>query len=77
MKNAFLFFVAMLCIVSLAFASCNFNKPSTPNKPVEHECKSICSSCGKCTNFDCEEDICAVKCNGHVNLPEINVGDLE
>lgn len=33
--------------------------------PVEHQCESVCTECGKCTDLDCEEDICAEKCEGH------------
>ena len=31
----------------------------------EHECKSVCEQCGKCTNALCAEDACTSKCGGH------------
>lgn len=30
-----------------------------------HECESICSACGKCTDGECTEAACAAKCAGH------------
>ena len=30
-----------------------------------HECESICSACGKCTDSECTEAACAAKCAGH------------
>ena len=33
--------------------------------PAEHQCENWCTECGKCTDLDCEEDICAEKCEGH------------
>ena len=31
----------------------------------EHVCKSVCEICGKCLNMECEEEVCADKCQGH------------
>ena len=31
-------------------------------KAPEHQCESKCSVCGKCTNKDCSEEVCADKC---------------
>ena len=33
--------------------------------PAEHQCENWCAECGKCTDLDCEEDICTEKCEGH------------
>ena len=33
--------------------------------PPAHECESICDECGKCTDTDCTENVCADKCQGH------------
>ena len=33
--------------------------------PPAHECESICDECGKCTDTDCTESVCADKCQGH------------
>lgn len=30
-----------------------------------HECESVCSKCGKCTDSACTETACEVKCEGH------------
>lgn len=30
---------------------------------VEHECESICSVCGGCTNNNCQESVCTDKCS--------------
>ena len=30
-----------------------------------HECESVCEECGKCTDAECTEDVCADKCAGH------------
>ena len=41
-------------------------------EPVEptHECESVCETCGKCTDAECEEDACTNKCNGHNTTTE-------
>ena len=31
--------------------------------PVEHQCESVCTKCGKCTNVNCKENICGKKCD--------------
>lgn len=43
-----------------AFVACNNGTPGGG-----HTCESVCSTCGKCTNLDCEEPECADKCEGH------------
>ena len=30
-----------------------------------HECEHACDECGKCTDADCNETVCAEKCEGH------------
>ena len=32
---------------------------------IPHACESICEECGKCTDAECEEAVCADKCQGH------------
>ncbi len=38
-------------------------------QPVEepHQCSSVCSTCGGCTDLTCTEQACANKCRGHVS----------
>jgi len=31
----------------------------------QHTCQNVCPTCGKCTNNDCTESVCADKCLGH------------
>lgn len=33
----------------------------------KHECVSKCETCGKCTNVECKDAVCADKCQGHVH----------
>ena len=35
----------------------------------EHNCESICATCGKCLDKRCAEDACAEKCQGHGVTP--------
>ena len=37
----------------------------SPYVAPAHECESICSECGKCTDAECGESVCADKCQGH------------
>ena len=39
--------------------------PVDNETPVEHECESICTECGKCLDAECGETACAEKCEGH------------
>lgn len=76
MKNTTLLIMITLCFLAL-LASCKPKHSSTTDIPQAHECNSICSACGKCTDADCSEEVCKNKCNGHVDLPEIDVDDLK
>ena len=42
----------------------------TEGAPVEiHKCTSQCATCGKCTDLECTETVCAEKCAGHEEPP--------
>ena len=41
-----------------------------------HECESICTACGKCTDGECAEDACATKCEGHHIDANISASDV-
>lgn len=59
------FFVSVLiAAVACAAAFVGCADPA----PTPHECKSVCTECGKCTNADCTDPACAEKCPGH-NAP--------
>ena len=34
-----------------------------------HACENVCAECGKCTDSQCAEDVCADKCAGHQVTP--------
>ena len=76
MKKTISLFAVMLSVLVIGFASCTTGQPSTTDDPKVHECDSVCDFCGKCTDADCDEDACKSKCDEHVNLPEIDVDDL-
>lgn len=38
-----------------------------PNPTPEHDCNHKCKTCGKCTDLNCTDKICANKCTGHVD----------
>jgi hypothetical protein len=80
MKNTSLLLVILFCIFTL-LTSCWFMPSDQSNNPSDapgvHKCESECVTCGKCTDDDCVEEVCAQKCNGHINLPEIGVDDLK
>lgn len=40
-----------------------------------HVCESECPFCGKCTDADCTESVCAEKCEGHVYNLTITLPD--
>ena len=40
-----------------------------------HECESVCSKCGKCTDAACTETACASKCEGHQVVADITITD--
>ena len=33
-----------------------------------HVCDSVCPICGKCTDLECDDPVCAEKCPGHENI---------
>lgn len=35
----------------------------------KHECQHVCPTCGKCTDKDCTDPVCADKCQGHEPAP--------
>ena len=45
-------------------------------KPTEHTCESVCGTCGKCTDAECNEDACADKCDGHNTTPTWTLTDI-
>ena len=77
MKKIFkLFIIAISVIMIFSMTSCRGG--DSTNQPEEHKCESQCEDCGGCTDMNCTEQVCEVKCEGgHINLPDINVGDLE
>lgn len=71
-----LLILILSAIIVLSATSCHDDGHT--NQPESHKCESRCETCGGCTDKDCAEDICKDKCNGgHINLPDINVGDLK
>ena len=51
--------ISVVLVLALAMTSCDF-------LTEEHVCESVCETCGKCTDAECPEDICANKCEGHI-----------
>lgn len=49
--------VALVLSLTAIFAACD--------DPDTHECESECPICHKCTNADCEEEVCQPKCEGN------------
>ncbi|MBQ8414191.1 MAG: hypothetical protein IJX58_02970, partial [Clostridia bacterium] len=41
-----------------------------------HECESICTACGKCTDAECAEAACESKCAGHAIDATISTDDV-
>ena len=37
----------------------------SPYVAPAHECEHVCEECGKCTDAECGESVCAEKCEGH------------
>ena len=40
----------------------------SPYVAPAHECEHVCEECGKCTDAECGESVCAEKCEGHVSV---------
>ena len=80
MKNIFVLLITLASSM-LVLSSCMFIPTVSPEgnrpSPDSHECESICAVCHKCTDFECTEEVCLEKCGGHVNLPGVDVGDLQ
>ncbi len=79
MKKTRLVLAVILAFAMLfALAACSPDEPaqsnpSTDGKPDAHICKNVCATCGKCTNADCKESVCAEKCPGHTPSAETPV----
>ena len=64
--NRIVALLVLVVMMTCSLSSClnlNFIIPNV------HECESICSICGKCTDFACTESACADKCQGHQVTP--------
>ena len=57
--------LALLLTIVMMFTSCDLSAILGSNQTPAHSCESWCLECGKCTDADCDEDICADKCQGH------------
>ena len=46
---------------------------TTPNQggdpTPDHECESVCPTCGLCLDAECAEAVCSAKCEGHQSTP--------
>ena len=61
----FKFFAVILSLMVFlgSFTACDFLLSSQqPASSSTHTCESICQECGKCTNEECTDDVCAEKC---------------
>ena len=56
--------LALLLAIVMIFTSCELLGGTTGKTP-SHSCENWCMECGRCTDLDCSEDICAEKCEGH------------
>ena len=56
-KSIWISILVVLCITMVVLAGCVQPKP--------HLCQNKCETCGKCTNENCAETVCADKCQGH------------
>ena len=57
--------LVLLFTIVIMLASCDLSAILGSNQTPAHSCESWCLECGKCTDADCDEDICADKCQGH------------
>ena len=55
-----------------SYASTTFHANLVEYVAPTHKCESVCPECGKCTNEDCAESVCANKCEGHPVAVVIN-----
>ena len=64
----FCFSLILACMVFLGmFAACN--PTALSQDPAVHTCESVCETCGKCTDVECMETVCAEKCQCHTIPP--------
>lgn len=70
-KSLTLFLSCLLCCSLLT--ACDNKKPVKPAPPEPHVCGHVCDTCGKCQT-DCNDPVCADKCNGHEVPVGKNVG---
>ena len=57
------------CAVSYAGFYCQFYAGEPEVVEPAHACDHACATCGKCTDADCTEEVCASKCEGHTTTP--------
>ena len=50
--------------VEVTYTTTNAGNEGGSTEPA-HACENVCGTCGKCTNIDCTENVCADKCTGH------------
>lgn len=62
-KFKFLSVILTFMVFIAALAACNPTTSSQEPAPA-HTCESVCETCGKCTDADCTETVCADKCVG-------------
>jgi len=75
MKITVQILAVVLLIVAIVLLISFCNAESAPE--TTHKCESICDTCGKCKDYTCSENECKDKCDGdHINLPDIDIGDL-
>ena len=58
------------CAVSYNGFYCQFYAGEPEVVEPAHTCESVCATCGKCTDADCTEEVCASKCEGHTTNPD-------
>ena len=54
--------------VEVTYTTTNTGNEGGSTEPA-HTCENVCGTCGKCTNIDCTENVCANKCEGHATKP--------
>lgn len=56
---------AGITAITFSYTSGNTSGSGETPTPSLHECTSKCETCGKCTNKECQDPVCADKCPGH------------
>ncbi len=59
-KTKFVLAVILAMMTMFSLVACQLQPTPQP-----HVCESVCEICHRCTNADCKEDECKVKCAGH------------